>query len=416
MDSVSTGSMVPAVIEAFFEDNTFLRTESVTRGVTIGNGITFVTGPSGCGKTTLLQEIVEADPTWLTLPDMQHGVALIDHLTGSLGERVSMLARFGLGDAQVIIRDFDGLSDGQRFRARLALAFAAGFKKIIVDECLATVDATTASVVAHNVQRLCRLNGVNMIAATTHDEIEVALRPDRTIVMRSNSVPEIRERSGPMDRSIIDDISIGQGTISDFELLQRFHYYPSLDFDPSQRDISIVIARYREQPIAARLYCAPYPTAWASALPLFADINKELTLGQRLVVDPMFRGLGLARAVCSPDHAPLETIYTRSVMSRFTDMHHSLGYQRHEPLTNGLDALEGGDLRRNVLRVLVTEFADYRSVISRPIHNDEASTIAQWFAGHIASLPPAQLEISAKSTRMGGYVAQKNRELIIGNR
>lgn len=415
MVTLSTGSMVPAVIEAFFEDKTFLWTESMTRGVTVGSGITFVTGPSGCGKSTLLREIVEADSTWSKLPDMQQGVALIDHLTGSLGERVSMLARFGLGDAQVIIRDFKGLSDGQRFRARLVLAFAAGMKRIIVDEFLSTVDATTATVVAHNVQRLCRLKGVDLIAATTHDEIEAALQPDRTIVMRSNSVPEIREWQGPMGRPIIDDISIGHGTISDFERLQRFHYYPSLDFDPNQRDISVVVARYREQPIAARLYCAPYPTAWASELPLFGDINKELTLGQRLVVDPMFRGLGLARAVCSPEHAPLETIYTRSVMSRFTDMHHALGYQRHEPLTNGLDDLKSDNLRKDVLRVLMTEFADYRSVISRPLCENDAAIAAQWFARHIVSLSPAQLVLSAKSTKMGGYIAHKNKGLIVGN-
>lgn len=294
--------------------------------------------------------------------------------------------------------------------------FAAGATRIIVDEFLSTVDATTAQVVAHNVQRLCRARGVDLLAATTHDEIETALKPDRTIVMRSNSEPEVRERSGPMEGSIRNDISIGSGTIAEFELLQRFHYYPALDFDPDQRDVSVVIARYREQPVAARLYCAPYPAAWASDLPLLADINDELTLGQRLVVDPMFRGLGLARAVCSPVHAPLATIYTRSVMSRYTDLHYSLGYQRHEPLTNKLDALRSGDLRKDVLRVLVTEFADYRSVLSRPIRDNEATIVARWFARHVASLSPAQLELSAKSTHMGGYVARKGRGSLDGNR
>lgn len=400
-------SLVPAVIEAFFENPHYVWNDVPPLDLHIGNGITFITGPSGCGKSAILKQVQRADPSWSLLPELAPDVPLIDQFKGTLGTRIALLARFGLGDAQVVIRPAAWLSDGQHFRARLAAAVAYGSRRILVDEFLSTVDRAAASVVAHNLQRTCRKHGIDLLVATAHDDIEPALAPDRTIRVRANDSPSVQEHSGTRPWPLGERIDVGHGTFADYASLQRFHYYPALDFDPDQREVRIVAAKLDDEPIAARLYCAPYPRAWAAAMEEFAEVNASLSLGQRLVVHPVYRGIGLARRVTAPHWAPRDLVYTRSVMSRFTDMHTSLGYQRHEPLTNRLPQQRTGSLREDALRTLVTEYADYKVVMGSAATEQQVATVASWFAKTLGRLPDHQLTASTTSTLMGGYVLRK---------
>ncbi|MCM0617906.1 hypothetical protein MOD31_17920 [Paenarthrobacter sp. TYUT067] len=405
---VTGGSLVPAVIDAFFEDAHYVWTAIPPLNIQIGAGITFITGPSGCGKSAILRQVQSVDPSWSLLPDLAPDVPLIDQFTGSLGTRIALLARFGLGDAQVVIRPASWLSDGQHFRARLAAAIAGGSRRILVDEFLSTVDRAAASVVAFNLQRTCRKRNIDLLVATAHDDIETALAPDRTIRVRANDSPKVLEHSGTRSWPLGEKIDVGHGTFPDYAALQRFHYYPKLDFDPGQREVSIVAAKLDDEPVAARLYCAPYPTAWADAMEEFAEVNSSLTLGQRLVVHPVYRGIGLARKVTAPQWAPRDLVYTRSVMSRYTDMHTSLGYQRHDPLTNKLPQQRTGTLREDALRTLVTEYADYKLVIGSPASEQQIAAVASWFARTLGRLPEDQLAASTTTTLMGGYVLRKH--------
>ncbi|GAA2870684.1 hypothetical protein [Paenarthrobacter ilicis] len=402
-------SLVPAVIGAFFEGPHYVWDGPPATALEKTTGITLVTGPSGCGKSSILKRVLQDEPSWSLLPGLDPSVPLIDQIQGSLGERIALLARFGLGDAQVVIRPASWLSDGQHFRARLAFAVASGARRILVDEFLSTVDRAAASVVAHNLQRICRRQGIDLLVATAHGDLEDALAPDRTIRVRANDTPLVQEYSGHAPWAVGEKIDVGHGTFDDFTRLQRFHYYPHLDFNPEQREVSIVAATLDGEPIAARLYCAPYPRTWAAAVPEFARINLALTLGQRLVVHPVYRGIGLARRVTDAKWSPRDLIYTRSVMSRHTDMHSSLGYQRHEPLTNALPEQLTGSLRTDALRTLVTEYADYKLVMGSPASKDQVEEVAGWFARTLGGLTDEQLAASTTSTLMGGYVLRKHR-------
>jgi len=404
----SSESSVDQVVSAFFENTDHVWSNERHIDVRVTSGITYITGPSGCGKSAFLRATLAHDPTWTVLPELAGDLALIDHFSGSLGERIAFLARFGLGDAQVLIRKTPWLSDGQRFRARVAAAIHSGADRIMIDEFLSTVDRTSAAIVAHNVQRICRGRGIDLVVATAHDDLANALDPDLLVHVGANSAPRVETRTPGEAWELTTRIHVSQGTLKDYLDLERFHYYPTLDFAADAREISVVTATFDGEPVAAHLYCAPYPRAWAEDLEQFAEMNRRLTLGQRLVVHPAFRGMGLAREVTAAEHAPKGIIYTRSVMSRFTDMHSALGYTRHEPLTNALVGRSPGPVEHDSSQLLATEYADYATVVYGRAAPADVSRVAAWFATRLRDLPEDQQRAAGSITRMGGYVLEKD--------
>src|SRR4051812_18187527 len=95
--------------------------DRVTLDVRPGDVVLFV-GPSGSGKSSLLraagQQLEAVDAGSLKLPDLP----LADALPGPLEERLDRLAACGLSEARLLLRTPAELSDGQRYRFRLAYA------------------------------------------------------------------------------------------------------------------------------------------------------------------------------------------------------------------------------------------------------------------------------------------------------
>jgi ABC-type ATPase with predicted acetyltransferase domain len=168
-------------------------------------GVVFVTGPSGGGKTTILNLIADrcTERGWPVirfddlppLPD----VPLVDVFDGpgvDLARATSLLAMAGLGDAFVMLRCPRQLSDGQRYRLRLAQTIALAERGegeaagdtgdavpgagaiVIADEFGATLDRLTAKNIARSMRRWTQRTGDTFICATTHDDLLESLDPD----------------------------------------------------------------------------------------------------------------------------------------------------------------------------------------------------------------------------------------------
>lgn len=175
--------------------------------------LVYITGVSGGGKSTMLRLIAESLPQPIgtqdepadtptpalvcadklpSLPDLP----LVDALArpeaadetssdeAGLEQVTRWLSLAGLNDAAVMLRRPRELSEGQRHRLRLAQAFAVAERRpepwsvLLADEFCSSLDRTTADAVARSVRRWVTKAGVCLVAATAHDDLLEALRPD----------------------------------------------------------------------------------------------------------------------------------------------------------------------------------------------------------------------------------------------
>jgi len=156
--------------------------------------IVFITGPSGGGKSTVLRAIARQARSlkmhvmaFDDLPELDDA-PLVDVFDLPLEQATSLLAMAGLADAFVMLRRPAELSDGQRYRLRLAQAMHLAHQQsstrawqhivILADEFGATLDRLTARIMARNVRKWVKRQPLTFVCATTHDDLLEALQPD----------------------------------------------------------------------------------------------------------------------------------------------------------------------------------------------------------------------------------------------
>ncbi len=198
-----------------------LATEQIDSLIPAPGQIVLIGGASGSGKSSLLRAVHArvAPARWIDLnrcdlPDRP----LVDCF-GLLGlERtVGLLNRVGLSEAWTYLRTPAELSDGQRWRLRLAAALqqaeSAGDAILVCDEFAAPLDRVTAAVVAHALRRSVDgslgpgRRAMAAIVVTSHDDLISSLRPDLhvccdfgSVLLPSRGSPQRRrERRGEIE-------------------------------------------------------------------------------------------------------------------------------------------------------------------------------------------------------------------------
>ena len=109
-----------------------------------------------------------------------------------LREILLLLARVGLGEAWSYLRAPEELSEGQRFRLKLALGLHSAKRQaparravLVCDEFAAVLDRITAMVVARCLRRSIDANShLSAIVATSHEDLQPALKPDEIAWLR----------------------------------------------------------------------------------------------------------------------------------------------------------------------------------------------------------------------------------------
>ena len=154
--------------------------------------IVYITGPSGAGKSVLLKELMNKvpDEKIINLNGIELPVdkMLIDCVKGDFLHSLKVLSLAGLNDIYCVLNTPGNLSDGQKYRFRLAMALAAKKQFIFADEFCSNLDRVTAAVISHNVRKFADKHNVTFILASSHDDILVDLAPD-VIVTRQLSGP-----------------------------------------------------------------------------------------------------------------------------------------------------------------------------------------------------------------------------------
>jgi ABC-type ATPase with predicted acetyltransferase domain len=169
--------------------------------------IVYITGPSGAGKSVLLKELEKSVPAsdkvnlnevklardksvidciHSTLPpsskDYGGQVRYERHSDGDFLEGLKLLSIAGINDAFCVLNQPMNLSDGQKYRFRLAAALGSGAKFIFADEFCSELDRITAAVISYNIHKYAKRTGVTFILASSHEDILLDLAPDVLVV------------------------------------------------------------------------------------------------------------------------------------------------------------------------------------------------------------------------------------------
>lgn len=162
--------------------------------------IVYITGQSGSGKSLLLKDLTtQMRKSGLRVADLNEIVLaerpVIELVGKTTTNAADLLAKAGISDAWIYIRKPSELSDGQRYRLKLALLMGMDADVWIADEFGAVLDRVTARVVAFNTQKIARVQGKTLLVATTHTDLKDELGPDLTITKRFRERVELETRS-----------------------------------------------------------------------------------------------------------------------------------------------------------------------------------------------------------------------------
>jgi ABC-type ATPase with predicted acetyltransferase domain len=157
--------------------------------------IVYITGPSGAGKSVLLRELEKAIPASekvdLNEVELPCDKSVIDCIDGDFLEGLKVLSIAGLNDAFCVLNQPANLSDGQKYRFRLAVALGSGAKFIFADEFCSELDRITAAVISYNIQRYAKRTGVTFILASSHEDTLLDLSPDVLVVKELSGATQV---------------------------------------------------------------------------------------------------------------------------------------------------------------------------------------------------------------------------------
>ncbi|KAA0215903.1 MAG: GNAT family N-acetyltransferase [Leptolyngbya sp. PLA3] len=283
------------------------------RTALLAGQIALLTGPSGCGKSRTLHALTEHLRRRSRVVIVSHSESprtdplLIDILGHDLPpERVmAHLARFGLAEPALLARRLGELSEGQRHRALLAAGFwraeRVGADWLLIDEFCSVLDRVTAEGVAHTFARAARATRVRVVVATAHHDLARRLAPD--LHLQFDALGSWRP-CGPTSPAP-DPIIIEPGSKRDLERLIDHHYLAG----PPATRVGYLRAVDELHDQLAGVLVISMPTlngvwraqAWpgrysaCSRRAASARLNAEVRCISRVIVDPRYRGRGVAR-------------------------------------------------------------------------------------------------------------------------
>jgi ABC-type ATPase with predicted acetyltransferase domain len=301
--------------------------------------ITLITGDSGSGKSVLLKALekdIKQDIglTSINISDIQPplGKPLVETVGEAVEEALELLSKVGLNDAFLFLRSFEQLSDGQKYRYKIAKMMESKAQFWIMDEFAATLDRDTAKIVAYNLQKLARQEGKAVLAATTHTDLFGDLKPSVHVHKRFGKQIEVcyYPNEPAKECSLTREICIEEGTKSDYELLAGFHY--------RSHNVGIVRKIFRavrgDEVAGVIVYCYPGMTVAGrlKVLPKMSvqELNQKLSVIMRVVVHPKYRTVGLGQRLVRETLSLVGTPYVEAiaVMAKYNPFFQRAGMQK----------------------------------------------------------------------------------------
>jgi ABC-type lipoprotein export system ATPase subunit/GNAT superfamily N-acetyltransferase len=301
----------------------------------VGPGqIVLLVGPSGVGKTSVLEHLSRLSGSgggdgvggkgWRRAVDvgrvrMPGGRAIVDIVASDLGlgESLAVMTSCGLGEPRLWVRQYSELSDGERFRARLARAIGkAGVKSgsvLLCDEFCAVLHRRAAWAISFNLRKLLsrRLaesasGAPAMVAACTHEDIVEDLQPDVTVRLMGGGRYVVQEgRVKGRSISFLRRLRIERGCKADYEGFAEMHYRSTDELGFVDRVFvlrdgvggeALGVVVYAHGPLELSLRNEATGGRFTRNP---QRLNREVRILRRLVIHPDVRGCGLGHWLVS---------------------------------------------------------------------------------------------------------------------
>ncbi len=285
--------------------------EPIRLDLGLGRIVLFV-GPSGSGKSTALNVVAQSRTVGHRTLNVDHVRLPVDRSVVDavcpcepLPQALELLSACGLGETPLWLRSPADLSEGERFRARLARAIGLRLQDqsadpLLCDEFCSGLHRRVARAIAFNLRKLVTRHGLSMVVACSSDDIANDLQPDVVVRLCGEGKHEVSEHT-PRKRpiSLRRRLQIQLGRKSDYLAFAPTHYRATdelgfvdkifvLRESPGGEPLGIVVYSYGPLELALR------NRATANRfLRNPGRLNREMRIVRRLVIHPDLRGCGL---------------------------------------------------------------------------------------------------------------------------
>ncbi|MEM1540784.1 MAG: GNAT family N-acetyltransferase [Candidatus Bathyarchaeia archaeon] len=321
--------------------------------------IVYITGDSGSGKSVLLKALekdIREDMglSCINIADINPipNKPLVETVGRNLEEALELLSKVGLNDAFLFLRSYEQLSDGQKYRYKIAKMIESGAQFWILDEFAATLDRDTAKIVAYNLQKLARRQGKAVLAATTHTDLFEDLNPSVHIHKRFGR--EITVSYYPnvpaKECSLVKEMRVEEGSFKDWQQLAHFHYRSHKIAGP--RKIFKLVRG--EELCGVIVYSYPPPACFGRRLVLpkmsMKELNEKLSIISRVVVHPKYRTIGLGSKLVRETLPLVGTPYVEmpAVMAKYNPFAEKAGMQKIVEQPPPVEAVKIADFLRQL--------------------------------------------------------------------
>jgi len=297
--------------------------------------VVYITGDSGSGKSILLRAIradLGQEAIDLSEVAVDPEKPLIETVGATVEQGLELLSKVGLNDALLFLRSYSQLSDGQKYRYRIAKLIESGKQWWLMDEFAAMLDRDTAKIIAYNLQKIARQQGKAVIAATTHSDLQEDLKP--SVVIRKRFGEEIKidyyQNILAKECSLTKEMKIKPGTKEDWQKLSAFHYRGH-----GTSVVRKIFKMVRDDEVCGVIvYTYPPPACYGRRLVLprmsIQEMNKKLSTINRIVIHPKYRTIGLGEKLIHDTLPQVGTSYVEliAVMAKYSPFAEKSGMQK----------------------------------------------------------------------------------------
>ncbi len=325
----------------------------------LAGDVVYITGESGGGKSQLLQFIVNA----LDIKEFGRIIQeqdilkqindkpIIEQVGNNIESAIRILSIVGLNEAYLMLKKYNELSEGQKYRFRIAKMLDLNGDTLIIDEFLSLLDRTTAKVVAYTIARAIRKLNKTLIVATAHDDLIDDLNPNLLIIKNFGKEISINRREiKEHECSILKDLNIMEGSMDDYNKLKEFHYkkgkiIPKYIYKAMINNELVGVIVYGPAHLSLRARNIVLPQYKISNFDNKKEhakcINEDIVRIWRVIVKPKFRGAGLATKLVQDTLKIVNYKYVEAlaVMAQYSHFFESAGFTKVDPkLYNDIDS------------------------------------------------------------------------------